>query len=158
MFLFKVWEQIKKDFNEVVHSVSEPKDVVCRTAFSVRDRITAAANTVKNLNPNEFLLPDNESETDQQFTKKGNIVDDGKNRALYDYFEIDLYLTALPPALPSFTNIKQDVSQLVDSLYNGIMSTGTYFGLITGENQCKDKSKHQVCCFYFVQKHSVERI
>ncbi|CAH8656937.1 unnamed protein product [Schistosoma haematobium] len=124
-----VWEQIKKDFNEVVHSVSEPKDVVYRTAFSVRDRITAAANTVKNLNPNEFLLPDNESETDQQFTKKGNIVDDD--------------LTALPPALPSFTNIKQDVSQLVDSLYNGIMSTGTYFGLLTGENQCKDKSKHQ---------------
>lgn len=90
LFLFKVWEQIKKDFNEVVHSVSEPKDIVYRTAFSVRDRITAAANTVKNLNPNEFLLPDNESETDQQFTKKGNIVNDGKNRALYDYFEIDL--------------------------------------------------------------------
>ncbi|CAH8654550.1 unnamed protein product [Schistosoma rodhaini] len=123
-----VWEQIKKDFNEVVHSVSEPKDVY-RTASSVRDRITAAANTVRNLNPNEFLLPDNESQTNQQFTKTGNIVDDD--------------LTALPPNLPSLSNIKQDVSQLVDSFYNGLMSTGTYFGLITGENQYKDKSKHQ---------------
>ncbi|CAI2733879.1 unnamed protein product [Schistosoma spindalis] len=124
-----VWKQIKKDFNEVVHSVSEPKDVVCRTASSVRDRITAAANTVKNLNPDEFLLPDNESKTDQQFTKTENIVEDD--------------LTALPPALPSFSNIKKDVSQLVGSLYNGLMSTGTYLGLITGENKCKDKSKHQ---------------
>ncbi|CAH8591791.1 unnamed protein product [Schistosoma turkestanicum] len=126
----RVWELIKKDFNEVVHSVSEPKDAVYRTASSVRDRITAAANTVKNLNPNEFLLPDNETKTDQQLTNTANVVDDD--------------LTALPPELPSFSNIKQDVSQLVDSFYNGLMSTGTFFGLITPrENQSKDKSKHQ---------------
>ncbi|KAH8863529.1 hypothetical protein KSF78_0002719 [Schistosoma japonicum] len=126
----RVWEQIKNDFSEVVHSVSEPKDAVCRTASSVRDRIAAAANTVKNMNPNDFLLPDTEmNKTDGQFNRTTNV---GK------------ILTALPPELPSFPNIKQDVTQLIDSLYTGLMSTGTYFGLITPtENQSKDKSKHQ---------------
>ncbi|KAH8863530.1 hypothetical protein KSF78_0002719 [Schistosoma japonicum] len=129
----RVWEQIKNDFSEVVHSVSEPKDAVCRTASSVRDRIAAAANTVKNMNPNDFLLPDTEmNKTDGQFNRTTNV---GKSNDV---------LTALPPELPSFPNIKQDVTQLIDSLYTGLMSTGTYFGLITPtENQSKDKSKHQ---------------
>nr|AAW25179.1 SJCHGC09083 protein [Schistosoma japonicum] len=129
----RVWEQIKNDFSEVVHSVSEPKDAVCRTASSVRDRIAAAANTVKNMNPNDFLLPDTEmNKTDGQFNRTTNV---GNSNDV---------LTALPPELPSFPNIKQDVTQLIDSLYTGLMSTGTYFGLITPtENQSKDKSKHQ---------------
>ncbi|KAK4475684.1 hypothetical protein MN116_000951 [Schistosoma mekongi] len=128
-----IWEQIKNDFSEVVHSVSELKDAVYRTASSVRDRITAAANTVKNMNPNEFLLPDTEmNKTDEQFNRTTNAGNS------------DDVLTALPPELPSFPNIKQDVTQLIDFLYTSLMSTGTYFGLITPtENQSKDKSRHQ---------------
>ncbi|CAH8867973.1 unnamed protein product [Trichobilharzia szidati] len=127
----RVWEQIKQDFSEVVHSVSEPKDVVYRTASSFRDHITAAANTVKNIDPNEFLLPDIEEKTVKQQQPTGNETDESD-------------LTALPPELPSLPKIKQDMSQLIDSFCNGLMSTGTFLGLIgTEENQSKEKCKHK---------------
>ncbi|CAH8621589.1 unnamed protein product [Heterobilharzia americana] len=125
---FQVWEQIKQDFSEVVSSVSEPKDVVYRTASSVRDHITAAANTVKNIDPDEFLLPNTEEKVSKQ--PPGNTDDSD--------------VTALPPELPSLPKIKQDVSQLIDSLRSGLISTGTFFGLIsTEEDQSKDNSKHK---------------
>ncbi|VDQ14432.1 unnamed protein product [Trichobilharzia regenti] len=54
-------------------------------------------------------------------------------------------LTALSPELPSLPKIKQDMSQLIDSFCSGLMSTGTFLGLIgTEENQSKEKCKHKV--------------
>ncbi|VDQ06214.1 unnamed protein product [Trichobilharzia regenti] len=79
----KTTRQIKQDFSEVVHSVSEPKDVVYRTASSFRDHITAAANTVKNIDPNEFLLPDIEEKADKQ-QPTGNETDESGKKGLFN--------------------------------------------------------------------------
>ena len=62
--MIQVWKQIKHDFNEVMHVVSEPKDMVLRTASSVREQLTAAAASVKNLDPDQFLLPESTSESE----------------------------------------------------------------------------------------------
>ncbi|CAL8100338.1 unnamed protein product [Calicophoron daubneyi] len=109
-----VWKLMKQDFSEVLSVVSkEPKEAVSRTASSVRQHLSAVADAAKKIDPNQFLLPEqSDKEIKGENTEK---PDPG------------------PPEsseLPSLSNLRSDVSQLV----SGFMS------VLFGPDECRPAS------------------
>ncbi|KAA3675817.1 uncharacterized protein DEA37_0005630 [Paragonimus westermani] len=106
----EAWKQMKHDFHEIVSVIStEPKDVVTRTASSVRQHLSAVADAARNIDPYQFtILPANDSTQTTNMGQDDETVAKNLSEAPPD-----------PSNLPSLASLRSDVSHFV----SGVMST-----------------------------------